>query len=222
MRIGVLTLLWRRPRLTEVFLRYWAGLKVPGISFQRIAAIDPNDEQARVRGWKYVESKNQPETLTNRWIAACKALKDVDAALVVGSDDFVNAEYVRAASGLIAGGSKVVVPTSLYFLNADTGHAIRATCSRVGGGRMLSRDVLEATNYAPWTPNAMRCDGAMDDQLVRYEYTRVEGEVILAVKTRVNLWSFRSMMKLGHYDVDTDGLMQTLPGVTEQQLREAA
>lgn len=196
-RLAILTAMWGRPHVTVPVLQHVASLDVPGVELVPIAVWSREDKHASdligVPGWTFVQSRNRP--LSNKWNAGARAAVDldVDGLTIIGSDDYINAEYAQAVAGAIEGGAKYVMPRSIYFLELSSGTMIY--CGRVGhigGGRTLSRFMLDRLHWRPWEPgNNKGIDGAMDRRLMEIharkpdaiiEDIRAIGAVLLGIK----------------------------------------
>lgn len=212
-RLGLATCLWagehaERARLACMTLAANGAIDVPGVELVPVAVWsheDPNIGPAlTVPGWHYVERPNRP--LSDKWNAAAEALRDrnVDAMMIFGSDDFLNAAFIGSAVDAVRSGADYVMPKSLYFYDAPTREAIYCHgVGRVGGGRTLSRRILRACLYEPWERGYMKnIDGCMDRRLVELGHKQPDvtlddirgaGALLLGVKTRQNMHAFAKM-----------------------------
>lgn len=172
-RLGVLTALWRRPRVAEAALRHLADLAVPGVALTRLAVRSPEDPDPApdVPGVAYVDHPNAP--LSDKWNAGVEAIRDaagadLDAVMMMGSDDFVSAAYVRRAVEAVLDGASLVRSEDVVFYDAATGRAARARMPRMGAGRVLSRGLLDLLDWRPWPDGlSLRLDGGMDRRIKR-------------------------------------------------------
>jgi hypothetical protein len=204
MDIAVLTTVWQRHALERLILAYYATLRVPGHRLRLVVvgseglasiAIAPCDAL-------YVESPNQP--LGAKWnvgLLACQLL-DVDAVMVTGSDDIINA---RAIEVLMEGlrGVDWVQPDGAWMWDMETD---RHAWMRFdpGAGRIYSRKLLERIGWRLWDEEAtVKLDGSALDTLIKARARRREveslhrqGGVILDIKTGTNLWSYDMMAGL--------------------------
>ena len=205
-RLGLLTALWRRPRLTAAVLDYYAGLSVPGVRLFPLAVRSAEDPEPTVlipEAWRYVTAPNRP--LSMKWNAGMEALKNegLDGVMIVGSDDLVTAEYFAEAARRIRAGSDLVLFDTMHVADAETGRAMVIKPRRLGGGRTLSASLLDSVGWRPWPDDRdRRLDGGMDrrlhlagrgkhrkaESLVRADDT--PGAVLLDVKSPVNMWSY--------------------------------
>lgn len=219
-RLGILTALWRRPRIAEAVLRHHVALTVPGVQITVCAVRSPEDTDPAddVPGVLYAESPNQP--VSDKWNAGMMALQGrrLDAVMIVGSDDMVTAGYVAEACGAILGGSDFARPLGLVFVNTETGEAHRSALPRIGLGRTLSARLLDACNWQPWPPGlTRRLDGGMDRRLKPVHDRRTDAAIsvgcigedgpveVVDLKSAVNLWDYDTMNRVrmkGTLDID--------------------
>ncbi len=156
---------------------------------------------------------NNISRLTDKWIAGAEFMRhiDVDAVMVLGSDDLVSTSYLTTIANKLNSGEHVIVANSLYYLDAVKIKAIRATCTRVGAGRVISAELLDRLEWRPWELGKRHCDSSMDRTLhvviPRSEWAFIEGEVLLDVKTDINMWSFYHVSKMDHFGIDPEVLV---------------
>jgi len=218
MRLALVTTLWGRPALSRLVLEYTASLRVRGVQLVPVVAWSPEDEDLgdllSVPGWTYVSVPNMP--ISEKWNAAAGVLRDldVDAMMIFGSDDFLTPALIRFAARSITSGAEYMMPKCLYFYSLEKKTAFYAPLvGRCGGGRTLSRSLLERLEYSPWEPGWKKfSDGAMDKALQRVGKMVPDallmdadqtGAVLLAVKSARNEHSYENM-KLGLHGIDVD------------------
>jgi len=240
MRIGLLTCCWAdddppRGRLAEIVLRHNGAIRVPGVELVRVAVYSREDKHISpalaVPGWTYQQFPNRP--LSDKWDAGAKLLrtKNVDAMMIFGSDDFLNAEYIEAAADALRKGAKYAMPKSLYFFDAKEKKAMYCpVIGRVGGGRALSRNLLDRMHWEPWERGYQRnIDGCMDRRLIDIGHKHPDATIddirslsalILGIKTGGNLHSFDKMRRgLQGEPVDSGALLERyVPEYSEELL----
>lgn len=126
--------------------------------------------------------------------------RDVDAVVIVGSDDLVTPAWLayaqHLAGSLGAGVLWWAALPGLHYLDLKTGRLVRSRQSAPGAGRVVSRALLASVGWRPWPSGlARRLDDAMLQRLaplrgVRRFVATKPGAVVLDIKTSVNLWSF--------------------------------
>ena len=231
-RLGVLTALWRRPAVAAAMLRHHVALDVPGVKVIPMAVQSPEDPEGLTAGpcsfWRgahVVQAPNDP--LSDKWNVGMAALEafNVDAVMVVGSDDFASAAYVEAVVQLVEQGGDLVRAQECLFLDLPTGRACASRPRRLGGGRTLSRRMLDALRWRPWPSGLnVRLDGGMDRRLAKAGLTNHRDKVVrytgdpqlLAVKsdhpdgTSANLWSYDAVARWEVEPLTPDALRATL------------
>ena len=101
MRVAILTALWQRPILSQLFLTYYQAMKT---RFEDrfelyLLAVGSKGEVsknlANNYNWSYVEAPNQ--TLSDKWRAGAQQLQalNLDATVILGSDDLGSHSLVR-------------------------------------------------------------------------------------------------------------------------------
>jgi len=152
LRLGVCTTMWKRYGLTEAVFKYWSGLRLPDVELiLRVAGSEDMDSRriALACGWGYTEYPNQP--LSDKFNAAMSLFRDedVDAVMVIGSDDIICERYISHVADLIRSGEKFISPEGYFVLDGDGIIQIKKGI-RAGAGMVLSREVLESFDYMPW------------------------------------------------------------------------
>lgn len=200
-RIGILTAIWKRHALTRCVLRHYARLKVPGVEFV-LAAVGSEKKKSRELAhdadWCYVEAPNHK--LGGKWNAGMRSLRstNVDAVVIVGSDDVLNAEYFDAMAAHVAAGTDLFTLRGLWFLDAPTNRLSYNYLWFTGAGAMVSRAVLDKVAWRPWEAERTRY---LDTSLLNavMPHARRRGFVsdlretparLLDVKTDRNMWSY--------------------------------
>ncbi len=217
-KLGLLTAIWGRPRLTRLFLDYY-DLQAP-FSVMR-AAYSPKDSPAdhdlvlnamnQGTMWTFDGYRNAP--LADKWLGAINELKfhDLDAVMIAGSDDFITPDYVEHCKKLVQDGAHMIVPRHIHYYDARTARMMRVRHKRPGAGRVLSASLLERMNWQPWRKGDRNIDGSMDARLREtigdeadriYTYIDEPLGAILDVKTGVNMWDYDYLRKKEYVDLD--------------------
>lgn len=231
MRIAIVTALWQRPELTRIFLRHYAEMEVPGVELCLIAAVSPHEDPAlrtafdegaiTYDGWATVAVDNKP--LSDKWAATLLVARrrDIDAILIMGSDDFVDAKYIQRIAAELEDHA-LIISQSIYFYSTERREMFYATQSRVGPGRALRRDLLNECDWKPWELGVnSNLEGAMNRKLGSRPFRKIIGEdlTILDVKTGENMWSYDHVSMLRRKDVDPEAfLRERFPGVADELL----
>lgn len=208
-----MTCIHGRPDLTEFVLRYWSGLEVPGVHFVRLAVHSGEGvDLPVVDNWWWLYWPNEP--LSEKFNAGMRELRffNLDAVMVIGSDDLANAQYVEAAI-------EALEPTKrfnqlpafasagfCYFLDES---GLNFTLAKsVGAGRIIPRRTLDALNWLPWPKGAdAGLDRLSEDIMLKYgfeqsvlptsTYPERNRRGLLDIKTEVNMWPLDVLVEAG-------------------------
>ncbi|NBC19341.1 MAG: hypothetical protein GVY18_18705 [Bacteroidetes bacterium] len=214
LHIAVLTCLWGRRRLTELFLRYyeaWAEQAEAALPVRLTlqATISPGDAALypvhQTTRWQYVVAPNEP--LTDKWIAGCQALRHAtdrpDAVIIMGSDDFVDLRYLRVVLVRLQAGARYLEPDGIYLYCTERQHLVYVKCQRIGAGRVITSEVLDSVGWAPWERGVSRAiDQTQNAVLAEYSGNHLHtgseqhGFTLLDVKTGHNIWSFERLVRM--------------------------
>lgn len=214
--IGLLTAVWRRPALTEIVFAHYAQMTHDVKDEVRMSLVAVGSEgfaskrRADRYGWGYVEYPNYP--LGAKWNAGLPALRDlgVDAVLIVGSDDLLNAAAVLRYGRALRDGVRYVGLQDLYFYDQPTDRTIHwpgyddeRAGESAGLGRCIHRSYIEAVAWKLWDDEKEHgLDGSMreilspilDDPARAAERVAwrcgEHGIMAVDVKTRTNMWQF--------------------------------
>ena len=167
-RLGIVTALWGRSKLTEHVLRYYAGFKAPRVEFVLVAVRSPEDADPApdVPGWQYIEAHNEP--LGQKFNAGLSLLSTlgVDAVMVVGSDDLVSAGYVDLVLTQMRKGTDHVAVRDLFIYCPPGKHVLYCESMPSGAGRVVSRRALDMMRWKLWDDDAPRyLDGGAQSRL---------------------------------------------------------
>jgi hypothetical protein len=221
-RIGVLITLWKRPGLADLVLSRCKSIKEklsPLVDLE-VLVVGSEGEASRVlaaaNGFEYLECVNNP--LGAKYNAGLRVLKDrdVDAVVLVGSDDFVDHQlFSTYAAGLRAGYALLGI-LDMYLFDLEN----LRTCywpgygpkggrqgESLGLGRCISRPLLDQVNWTLWDDALnRRLDGSMIEHLAPHLLAsperfplgtfsiREHGISAIDVKSDINLWSFDEMV----------------------------
>lgn len=197
MKLAILTAVHGRRKLTEEFLKYYQYMDVEVLC----ASYTDKEDGWLLEDYKAVRvpAKNNP--LSNKWQSGLTALSvmDVDAVMILGSDDFVNPGYIDSCKYLLQGGAEYVSLPGCYFFDTQTKRMIWGAAERLGLGRCISRGLLERLDWTLW-PGGLNqgLDGAMWERVsnlgnvrhVRLDEARKHRFIGMDVKTGENMWSF--------------------------------
>ena len=157
--------MWQRPALTRLVLKSYAAWRrtFEGVVEFEMVCVGSEGEASRNlverAGWRYVEHENQP--LGAKWNAGLEPFKElnIDALIIVGSDDVMSEGVVPFYLERLAEGEHAVGFSDMYALDLGTLEALywegyaedspRAG-DTIGLGRCLSAEVLKRTKWTLW------------------------------------------------------------------------
>lgn len=233
MKIGILTAIWGRPRLTELVLGYYESMPI-----NMRVLVDSPDNCALIASslpkWNMTSAPNEP--LSDKWLHGLQWMREwqdrweyMDAVIIVGSDDLITPSYIDACRYLIAEGADYVYLPGCYFYDAPTKRMIWGQAERLGLGRCISRRLLDRMDWQPWPEGLTHgLDGAMwervqaigDVRHVRLDSAMKEGYIGMDIKTGENIWSFDHIREnIICYDVEPEPVLRKhFPGVADELL----
>lgn len=220
-RLGILTLLWRRYWLSRTTMSWYADLEIDGIELVPVAVGSEgltSQKIANDMGYEYVEHPNRP--FSSKHIAGLERLRelDVDAVIKIGSDDLFDVAYLERVRDELKLGADYIEHGSIYFYHLASNQAFYTQSSECGDGRVMARSLLDRIDWEVWEPGKQRsvdqmqtasCRPAAENH-VRIEDIREEGLVGMDCKSQTNIWSYdylRSNMREVE-DVDGPAILQ--------------
>lgn len=216
MRLVIQTPFWKRYELSSQMMRHTHTLALEvsdRIDVELVAVISEQKYvgMAARYGWRSTWAENgHLGTKGNHGMAWTGTTLYPDGVLMLGSDDFADAAYVRAAGDALQRGVDLWGVRDIVFENGTTGQRVHwqgypqgsgREGETLGAGRMLSRKFLDACQWAPWQADQSR---AMDASMLatfdrlakgcglRHEATELEaiGAQLVDVKTDESLTSW--------------------------------
>ncbi|WP_302554568.1 hypothetical protein [Comamonas kerstersii] len=207
LRIVLLTCVWQRPALTEIFLNYYKGIakKLEGEIELILMAVGSEGDSSRKLcekyGFYYLEYKNLP--LSDKWEFGLKNSRefDPDAVIIVGSDDFLSFSLFRCYANFLnegylfvgisdacfldlANSEKILYWKGYGGLNRDRGMPWRLN-ETLGMGRMYSGLLLKHMDYSLWHGIHINkgLDGVAKDRLLKLGMLPVLKEYAILIST---------------------------------------
>lgn len=212
-RIGILTALWQRPALSQIVLSRYQSIRsnLPSIDV-RLYAVGSEGSASRhiaeENGFAYVEHANEP--LGAKWNAGLQAMRNdnVDAVVIVGSDDLLDETYFLRQADLLNEGCRLSGLQDMYVFDLRTlrfaywpGYDERSgrKGEPIGLGRCVHRSLLDALEWKLWDDRQNNMlDHSMyvrllphlqDGSLTALLSCRQENMLALDVKHDSNMWS---------------------------------
>lgn len=211
MTLGILTAVWRRPELTQLMLSHTTDLRPENADVKVVAVRSRSDPESApdVEGVIYAEAPNKP--LSRKFTAGMNVLRkmDVDGVVILGSDDLVNEKYLQRIAQLMQNHkSDYLQAGGLWVYDVATQRCMYGEAGRIGGGRMLSRRLLDMIDWRPWQRSDLggldrSMDARLDPIVLPYVIKRMpaRGEILLSIKSEMT----RSETQAWTYD-DLTGL----------------
>lgn len=160
MRLGILSSLWNRRQLTELFLDRLAHLKkkydiIPAC----VGSENQFAEDCKERGILYVDFPNKPLGL--KWNEGIRQFErqPVTHIMILGSDDFVSDKFIefsmRFAEDKDFTGCKDLFMYGAHPRRRGFGQLFyfRYQGFLVGPGRCYSKEIVKEMNWTPWNVN---------------------------------------------------------------------
>jgi len=202
---------WGRRDLTSFVLKEYQAvvdeLHAEGITVDRFVAGSEGEasrEICEAAGWKYLETPNEP--LWEKWNLLLEFVRDNDAGydlfIPIGSDNLINAAYIRVAVSLIVGEVKFAQPDGCVYLDLMTGRSSFLKGCQGGAGRVFARELVLRLNWNLWQENPMYSIDHWQYRLVTgiLDRSKLEGRLILLpvrlaapwqlvdIKSEANIW----------------------------------
>lgn len=226
MKLGILTALWGRPQLTEIYLNRMQYLQQKyGIIGACVGTENEFKQDCLDRGIIYADHKNKP--VSNKWNHGMLSFRDedVDHVMIMGSDDFAsdsfyehsmkvakNKDFSGSTDLYIFGGRDNRRGFKQFFYFAYSGYL-------VGPGRCYSKRILEMLDFTPWGMGKNAgLDGSIAKNVKKLGRTvrrksfgiKTEGLFMVDIKTKNNISSIPGASKIDERDF-RDVLTQNLP-----------
>jgi len=226
MQITIVSAIWGRYRLTEIFLQ---SLKRYRQDYG-IEAVVAGSEGGKTKdicdkyGVGYVEVKNKP--ISNKFIkASVEAIvkHSPDYLMILGSDDFVNDALISKYLSLAEKKYDLIGLLNCYFYHTKSKGATRwrgynnyRKGETVGMGRMLSRNVYEKLERKLWSEGM---DSSLDHTMMK-RLAKVKGLTRTAIRMEdgvvaVDVKGQGNITRFGAYRANLDpvniGTFNTIP-----------
>jgi hypothetical protein len=240
LKVCLVTALWRRRLIAEACLDWHLSLvdelAAAGVELRLLCvASEPEDYLlARDRGWLCVKHDNQP--LGKKFNKVMEAVptvhgKDVEAVIVIGSDDYLTASYIRDACHLVREGTEYASAKTAYMVDGDGGRAIRFRGNvTIGGGRIVTAGLMRQCQWRPWEAGLRSgLDASFDRTLRIIEAARgekirfavIENDGLMTIKSKENMWSYDFLAaRIITEEVKGDAVYEMYPQVFDKTFHE--
>lgn len=211
-KLVILTCLWKRYLLTNLFLKAVNRLRRDTVALYDIDIVGVGSRDTTMERLcnkydvHYLDRPNAP--LGQKWNAGLQFARSLDpeSILILGSDDILSSNVLAYYSDFSDQGFNFIGLKDLYFLQLKTnrliywpGYTNHRTGEAIGVGRMLKSKVLDGVGWKLWENNLNKgLDGSMTDRL---KHLHLKTKVLsikkndlfaLDLKTDINITCFES------------------------------
>ena len=233
-RIGIMTTLWKRPELSRIVLSWYTALEIKGVELVCLAAGSEgkrSETLAKDCGWYYVSARNNPlGAKHNKALRSICTLDNIDAVVIIGSDDLCNREYFEHIRDEIRDDADEISMEGIYYHDLATGKTAYVDRINPGAGRVLSYSFCKMHNFKAWPDEANNMlDGKMHGQILQHAMLRrsihnpdKQNIVVLDIKgSDTNMWTQREMNErvrhMPRTELDTKEFFNNhFPGILEK------
>src|SRR3989304_634356 len=209
MKIGVITAVWKRPEIFEMFAKCILEIKknTKHELLVIVAGSELHESEKLVTkyGFAYIEIKNNP--VSNKFSAALKRAEQqqCDYVLLMGSDNMLSLDLWKHYEKAITDKIDFFGLKDLYFYDTVSkraaywgGYIDERKGKPCGAGRLLSKKLLNKINWKLWKEGLDKgLDNSMEMILRNVQYTRrlislkENGVHAIDVKSEINITKFK-------------------------------
>ena len=233
MKIGILSCIYGRPEVTDIFGHGLARLRDKfGITPLIVGSEGEESKNvAQKHGLLYIEYSNRP--LGSKFNAGMVALKSYkpDYVMVLGSDDLISDSFMKVFIREMKKGYDLIGTLDCYFYSPAhkrigywDGYSNPRKGETIGMGRTLSKKLLEKCNWIPWVHRLNQgLDGSMMSRINTHKpnvskiCVKTEDIFCLDIKTEGNITAFRCYPNLTK--ANTNLITKHLPCEAKQILK---
>ena len=226
MRITIVTAIWKRPEINQIFYRSIDALR----KNHRIELVVGRSEGETLPNYALAfDSPNHD--LTGKWNGAALRSKDTtpDYVIFVGSDDILSEsileEYIKRAEK----GIDYIYSTDWYFLDMPSKMGLywagyNKNFNRgdaCGAGRMFSKRLMNLIGWRPWSNGYDHVlDTGMDHKLRQFDFTREGFSLKDTNSFALDLKSEQNMTPFERWDNSSYIKIQEMKGYIKYYLPE--
>jgi hypothetical protein len=219
MTICLLTCVYRRPKIFDVFLKNYIYLKHEFRNYAELKLVvvgnkdeDPENfaiaNSSGVVNW--VHSVNLP--LGKKWNTGLSEIKNIDAdyIMIVGSDDLIDKKLLTKYVDLANKRADYVGVIDLYFMNSVNGrmgywpgYLTSKKGETIGCARMFRKEIAEKFNYKLWADHLNKSlDGSLTAHFKKINLKPIplsckkDDIFVMDLKSQTNIWSFDAFKKI--------------------------
>ena len=196
MKTLILTCTWQRDDLTRLFFQYYSKWDAQLLA---VCSSVTHADMAKQYGHQSILYSNRP--LGKKWNVGLNYARqlDWDNLLILGSDDFMtyNKDYLNSKADLTGIKDFYLYDTRTKQAAHFTGYKGLRENESIGAGRLLSRDLIERSDYTLWNNERNKgLDYSMMNTLNKAGYKadvrtmKEHGVKLLDVKSNSNMGKF--------------------------------
>lgn len=194
MNIAFLMPVWQRPRLTKLVTDYYVDRIPRGLIINSPGSNISQD--ALSKQWDLLMVANNP--LGRKLNTGLELLqsRDIDAVMILGSDDLVTHNYINLCQRKMLAGYDLVRLQACYYLSE--GQVYFSPHALPGAGVCLSRGLLDRLEWRLWDEVNHHLDASMFRRITReasresvrgYKVRKsASSALVLDIKTHTGLW----------------------------------
>lgn len=175
-------------RLREEF-----GMFIPAI------VVSGEEDKSICNSYHIIHTTQVNNPATRKWNTAMKYMRSIgmDYVMILGSDDIISTRYVTQVMELMEEDIDLIGTQTIYFYcgqGADRGTLVKLFNGTLKGiGKTVSKRVLDKCDWQPWDVDKnWGMDAIAQKNFAKhYKSLRIVNDVIVDVKTKANLNSFR-------------------------------
>lgn len=209
MKITIVTGVWKRPEVFEMFSK---GIENLGVDVRVIVAGSEGDTSRTMvesKGFEYIEVPNRP--LSNKMNATTRAAKGSDYVICMGSDDIISPELFQEYLKYMNEDYDFVGLTDFYFYDTESKRAMywggyndKRKGTSIGAGCVISAKLLNNMCHEPWKNGLNKgLDGSMQRRIngkVAKFSLKEKGLFALDIKSSTNITPFELWKNSSYID----------------------
>lgn len=207
-------------------------LAAADVDLKLLAVASENEDVALAQEHEWLCLKHDNLPLGRKFNKVTAAIptvhgKDVDAVIVIGSDDYLTASYIMEAAHVIRQGGEYAAAKTAYMVDSLNGRATKFRGNvTIGGGRIVAAHLMEPCAWRPWENGLNQGLDASFDRTLRIieasrgtkiKFSTVDDDGLMTLKSDTNIWSYDFLLdRVLCADVKGDDLYRMYPSVFDE------
>ena len=197
--LGIITINFGRRNILRLWLAQIQRLRTDTDTFIPAVVVSGEEDKALCQSMS-VAHVTQPNTpVSFKWNHAMYYMRDVpevDAVMILGSDDVISTEYYLKTLEQVEKGIDLIGTESAYFFcgqGTDRGKLVKLQGKALLGiGKTVSKRILDEADWTLWrVAKGWGMDAMAQQEIVKHTPSKaIISDIIVDVKTRENLNSF--------------------------------